>query len=168
MAVLWVVAPCRLVWVYRRFRGPYCLMTHRPDDGGITYICNVGRLIPVYTELKTQKTAIFLSYISASQINHGPRCQSAFTHRPGDEKSCIYWYVYLFLLNLTTLPVDQTVQNVPSKSTTTNNSLILTYKNVLNKIYTVSIEVQIKRQHINLGIVMKLSRSLFNGTLLTF
>jgi hypothetical protein len=25
MAVFWVVAPCRLVWVYQRFRGLYCL-----------------------------------------------------------------------------------------------------------------------------------------------
>jgi hypothetical protein len=28
MAVFWVVAPCGLVWVYRRFRGPYCLHHH--------------------------------------------------------------------------------------------------------------------------------------------
>jgi hypothetical protein len=25
MAVFWVVAPCRLVWLYQRFRGLYCL-----------------------------------------------------------------------------------------------------------------------------------------------
>jgi hypothetical protein len=25
MSVFWVVAPCRLVWVYQRFRGWYCL-----------------------------------------------------------------------------------------------------------------------------------------------
>jgi hypothetical protein len=29
IAVFWVVAPCSVVEVYRRFRGP-----HRPDDGG--------------------------------------------------------------------------------------------------------------------------------------
>jgi hypothetical protein len=41
IAVFWVVAPCSLVEVYQRFRGPYdCLlgrsavMTHRPGDGG--------------------------------------------------------------------------------------------------------------------------------------
>jgi hypothetical protein len=60
MAVFWVVAPCSLVEVYQRFRGPCCLhhqgdeyikdgfevltavavfwvvsgCTHRPDDGG--------------------------------------------------------------------------------------------------------------------------------------
>jgi hypothetical protein len=28
IAVFWVVAPCRLVWVYRRFRGLYCLQHH--------------------------------------------------------------------------------------------------------------------------------------------
>jgi hypothetical protein len=30
MAVFWVVAPCSLVEVYQRFRGPYCL--HHQDD----------------------------------------------------------------------------------------------------------------------------------------
>jgi hypothetical protein len=39
MAVFWVLAPCRLVWVYRRFRGLYCL-----HHQGAT----------------TQKTAIFM------------------------------------------------------------------------------------------------------------
>jgi hypothetical protein len=36
MAVFWVVAPCSLVEVYQRFRGPCCLdqCSHRPDDGG--------------------------------------------------------------------------------------------------------------------------------------
>jgi hypothetical protein len=33
MAVLWVVAPCSLVEVYRRFRGVYCLH-HQGYDGG--------------------------------------------------------------------------------------------------------------------------------------
>jgi hypothetical protein len=32
MAVFWVVAPCRLVEVYQRFKGP--CSGHRPDDGG--------------------------------------------------------------------------------------------------------------------------------------
>jgi hypothetical protein len=41
MAVFWVVAPCSLVEVYQRFRGPRCLhhqgdhQTHRPGDGGV-------------------------------------------------------------------------------------------------------------------------------------
>jgi hypothetical protein len=37
MTVFWVVAPCSLVEVYQRFRGPCCLHhqgDHRPDDGG--------------------------------------------------------------------------------------------------------------------------------------
>jgi hypothetical protein len=32
IAVFWVVAPCSLVEVYRRFRG--VAEGHRPDDGG--------------------------------------------------------------------------------------------------------------------------------------
>jgi hypothetical protein len=37
MAVFWVVSPCSLVDVFRRFRGSYCLHhqgDHFPDDGG--------------------------------------------------------------------------------------------------------------------------------------
>jgi hypothetical protein len=36
MAVFWVVAPCSLVEVYQRFRGPCCLhhQGDGPDDGG--------------------------------------------------------------------------------------------------------------------------------------
>jgi hypothetical protein len=38
MAVLWIVVPCRLVWVYQHFRGPYCLLhgMNHLDDGGST------------------------------------------------------------------------------------------------------------------------------------
>jgi hypothetical protein len=32
MAVFWVVVPCSLVELYRRFRGTFCL-TRRSDDG---------------------------------------------------------------------------------------------------------------------------------------
>jgi hypothetical protein len=34
MAVFWVVAPCRLVGVYRRFRGMYCLQ-HQGDGSSL-------------------------------------------------------------------------------------------------------------------------------------
>jgi hypothetical protein len=42
MAVFWVVALCRLVGVYQRFRGPCCLhhQGYRPD--------NVGKLLSDY------------------------------------------------------------------------------------------------------------------------
>jgi hypothetical protein len=45
--VFWVVAPCSLVEVYQRFRGPCCLHHHRPDDGGLQ-------------GATTQKTAVFI------------------------------------------------------------------------------------------------------------
>jgi hypothetical protein len=47
MAVFWVVAPCSLVEVYRRFRGPCCL--HHQGD------------IALHGPT-TQKTAIFVQY----------------------------------------------------------------------------------------------------------
>jgi hypothetical protein len=50
MAVVWVVVLCRLVSVYRRFRGLYCLY-HRCGVGGSTHHWNVGKLILVYTAL---------------------------------------------------------------------------------------------------------------------
>jgi hypothetical protein len=48
MAVLWVVAQCSLIEIYRRFRGAYFLH-HRPDDGGSKELWNVGKLLPDYT-----------------------------------------------------------------------------------------------------------------------
>jgi hypothetical protein len=57
MAVFWVVAPCSLVEVYQRFRGPCCLH-HRPDDGDSKDLWNVGKLLPDYTV--HMKTAIFI------------------------------------------------------------------------------------------------------------
>jgi hypothetical protein len=45
MAVSWVVVPCCLVLVYRRFRGACC--PHRPDDEGSKHHCNFGKLLAV-------------------------------------------------------------------------------------------------------------------------
>jgi hypothetical protein len=52
-AVFWVVTTCSLVEVYERF----------PDDGGSKYLLNVGKLLPDYTVLTTQKTAIFMAFV---------------------------------------------------------------------------------------------------------
>jgi hypothetical protein len=52
-AVFWVVAPCSLVEVYQRFRGPCC--THRPDDGGSKDFWNVGKLLPDYSALQPRR-----------------------------------------------------------------------------------------------------------------
>jgi hypothetical protein len=41
MAIFWVVAPCSVIEVYRRFRGACCLHhqgNHCPDDGGRMYL----------------------------------------------------------------------------------------------------------------------------------
>jgi hypothetical protein len=65
MAVFWAVAPCRLIWVYKRFRGLYCYHPQsderrggrrsRPDDGNGTDLWNVHKLIPVYTALQPRR-----------------------------------------------------------------------------------------------------------------
>jgi hypothetical protein len=56
MAVFWVVPPCRLASVYHYFIGLYCLHHQGSDvhldDGGSANLCNVGKLIPVYTVLQ--------------------------------------------------------------------------------------------------------------------
>jgi hypothetical protein len=65
MAVFWVVAPCSLVEVYRRFRGTCCLHHHRPDDGSSKYLWNVGKLLPGYTTLQPKRQA-------SSTMSYGP------------------------------------------------------------------------------------------------
>jgi hypothetical protein len=57
MGVFWVVAPCSLVEVYRRFRCACCLH-HHGDDGGSKHFWNVGKLLADYTTIK--KRAIFI------------------------------------------------------------------------------------------------------------
>jgi hypothetical protein len=52
MAVFWVVAPCSLVEVYQRFRGPCCL--HHQGDPSF-HPWNVGKLLPDYTELQPRR-----------------------------------------------------------------------------------------------------------------
>jgi hypothetical protein len=47
VVVFWVVAPCRLVSVYRRFR-VRTAVTHRPNDG-------CSKLIPVYTAVQPRR-----------------------------------------------------------------------------------------------------------------
>jgi hypothetical protein len=58
MTVFWVVAPCSLVEVFQRFRGPcsgWWVVTHRPDDGGSKDLWNVGKLLPDYTALQPRR-----------------------------------------------------------------------------------------------------------------
>jgi hypothetical protein len=53
MAVFWFVAPCSLVEVYQRFRGPW--VTYRPDDGGSKDLWNVGKLLPDHMALQPRR-----------------------------------------------------------------------------------------------------------------
>jgi hypothetical protein len=54
MAVLWVVAPCRLVEV-----------THRPDDGGSKHLRNVCKLLLDYTAQQPRRQSIEMSFLRA-------------------------------------------------------------------------------------------------------
>jgi hypothetical protein len=52
MAVFWAVAPCSMVEVYQRFKGPCYLHhqgIHRPHNGGSKDLCNVSKLLPYHT-----------------------------------------------------------------------------------------------------------------------
>jgi hypothetical protein len=53
MAVFWVVEPCSIVEVYRRFR-VLAASIHRRDDGG-KYLWNVGKLLPYFTALQPRR-----------------------------------------------------------------------------------------------------------------
>jgi hypothetical protein len=53
MAVFWVVAPRRLVWVYH--------LTHRPDDGGSADLWNVGKHILFCTNCQSCVSVVFCS-----------------------------------------------------------------------------------------------------------
>jgi hypothetical protein len=88
MAVFWVVAPCRLVWVYQLFTGLYCLhhqgdFHQRPDDGGSTDLWNVGKLIPVYTVLQPtrQPSSTYHLILQGRSENGGDIVlQNAYSH----------------------------------------------------------------------------------------
>jgi hypothetical protein len=52
MAVFWLVAPCSLVEVYQRFRGPSCCLHHQGDRKDLW---NVGKLLLDYTVLQPRR-----------------------------------------------------------------------------------------------------------------
>jgi hypothetical protein len=48
VAVFWLLAPCGLAEVCRRFRG-FCCLHHRPDNGGSKHLLNVGKILSDHT-----------------------------------------------------------------------------------------------------------------------
>jgi hypothetical protein len=67
MDVFWVVSPCSLITVYRRFRGACCQNNqghewHRYYDGGSRDFWNVGKLLPDCTaqQLRTRPSSYSL------------------------------------------------------------------------------------------------------------
>jgi hypothetical protein len=55
MSVFWVVVPCSLVEVKRRFRGTCRLHHYCPDDGGSKHLRNIGKLLPDYMALQPRR-----------------------------------------------------------------------------------------------------------------
>jgi hypothetical protein len=72
MAVFWVVAPCGLVWVYRRFRGLYCL-------------CPVGHAPLISTDLPRAASliALMMEAVQTSE-NLVNSYQSIWRYNPED------------------------------------------------------------------------------------
>jgi hypothetical protein len=70
MTVFWVIAPCSLVEVYRRFRGTYCLH-HQGDE------C---KLLPDYTAQQPRRQPSSNLYFihEESRLNSGNACCHAF------------------------------------------------------------------------------------------
>jgi hypothetical protein len=74
MNVLWAVAPCSVVEVYRRFRGACCLhhqvfLHHRPDDVGSKHLWNVGKCLPDYTAQQLRIQSFSYSALWEPQIS---------------------------------------------------------------------------------------------------
>jgi hypothetical protein len=65
MAVVWVVAPCSLVDVYQRFRGP-CFLHHQDDEISSPWF--VGKLLPDYTTLQPRRQPYSYSLLWEPQI----------------------------------------------------------------------------------------------------
>jgi hypothetical protein len=83
MAVFWVVAPCSLVELYRRFRGAYCLHHQGDSDDGtpmteaastsekpINFYKTARRNILENSHLRTLHASDFLSERSMNTFNH--------------------------------------------------------------------------------------------------
>jgi hypothetical protein len=71
MAVFWVVAPCSLVEVYRRFRlFAASIIRAIALDGGSKHIWNVGKLLPDYTEQQPRRQPSSYSPPWEPEISH--------------------------------------------------------------------------------------------------
>jgi hypothetical protein len=57
----WVVTPCSLVEVYRRFSGACCLH-HQANDGDGKHLRNVRKLLPDYTAKQPRRQMVYLTH----------------------------------------------------------------------------------------------------------
>jgi hypothetical protein len=67
MAILWDVAPCSLVEVYRRFRGACCLH-HQGDKCNVTTVeASLGQSVDYRTNLKSSTKNIYKKHSKAKK-----------------------------------------------------------------------------------------------------
>jgi hypothetical protein len=71
MAVFWVVAPCSLVELYQRFRGPCCLH-HQGDESSLHGATTQKTIIFILTAVKTSNpTYVTQSHTHLPTLIHG-------------------------------------------------------------------------------------------------
>jgi hypothetical protein len=68
MAVFWVVAPCSLVEVYRRFRGAYCL--HHQGDEYYLFKIRFNIILPSTCKSSKLYVPFTYSYQNSVRISH--------------------------------------------------------------------------------------------------
>jgi hypothetical protein len=107
MAVFWVVAPCRLVRVYRRFRGLYCL--HHQRDRPDTVLRNA---ISGFT--CKQFLICVLLHVEISGDFRTNRLILA--EGLAVMTSCVQWTSYLHNINFNTPPPPRCLADSPTKT----------------------------------------------------
>jgi hypothetical protein len=91
------VLPCKII-VDRRFRGTCCLHQHRPDDGGSTYLWNVGRQI-FYTvvhprkQIWTSKTYLW-SYCQWRRNSLATPCERLWRYPKSNVFNSMFWITW--------------------------------------------------------------------------
>jgi hypothetical protein len=77
LAVFWVVAPCRPVWGYRRFRGLYCLHHQGDDSSPWEPQIVIAECLPGINHISIMRISNFLQ-LTVSLFQASPSLMSTF------------------------------------------------------------------------------------------